>query len=139
MKSIKPGRGPSRAGMVMSIAVAVFGVFWLLFAIALHFWIMLPFGLIFIGIAVYNAIYNGKNAAQPNRFSLIDIVDEEEEPDPLNERYRGPEGYAPPRSDVNVNEEQAGGSRSGGFCPYCGAPAAKDYEFCRQCGKKLPD
>ena len=27
----------------------------------------------------------------------------------------------------------------GGFCPYCGAKAEEGYEYCRRCGKKLPD
>ena len=58
MKSIKPGRGPSFMGGVMGIAGALFGVFWTVMAIAGGAWFMAPFGLIFIGVAVFNAIYN---------------------------------------------------------------------------------
>lgn len=45
------------------------------------------FGLVFIGMGVYNAVYNYRNATSENRYSEFDITDENEEPDPLNERY----------------------------------------------------
>lgn len=45
MKSIKPGRGPSKLNMVSAIGAAVFGVFWCVFAVA-------------IGGRVYAAIRN---------------------------------------------------------------------------------
>ena len=35
MKSIKPGRGPSKLNMVSAIGAAVFGVFWCVFAAAI--------------------------------------------------------------------------------------------------------
>ena len=54
-------------------------------------------------------------------------VEDGEEPDPLEKRM------APPSSPAEENKEPGGG-----FCPYCGAPAEKDYDFCRRCGKKLP-
>ena len=49
-----------------------------------------------------------------------------------------------PEGDIGYSTEQYGGEFtivSGGknFCPYCGVMRQPDYEFCENCGKKLPD
>ena len=49
-----------------------------------------------------------------------------------------------PEGDSGYSTEQYGGGFtmvSGGknFCPYCGVMRQPDYEFCENCGKKLPD
>lgn len=130
MKSIKPGRGPSRMQMVSSIGAALFGVFWCIIAASIGAVIMLPFGLIFIGIAVYNAWYSYHNATAEDRFSVIDIVDEVEEVDPLNVKYgRKKEGTSVMENNGTSTE----------YCPYCGKELSSDFEFCPKCGKKLPD
>ena len=67
MKSVKPGRGPSMMGGIMGIAVGLFGVFWTILAVSGGAWFMAPFGIIFVVIAVVQAIYNFKNAKNPNR------------------------------------------------------------------------
>lgn len=130
MKSIKPGRGPSRMQMVSSIGAALFGVFWCIIAASIGAVFMIPFGLIFIGIAVYNAWYSYHNATAEDRFSVIDIVDEVEEVDPLNEKY------GKKREEVSVMENNG---TSAEYCPYCGKELSSDFEFCPKCGKKLPD
>ena len=56
MKSIKPGRGPSMMGGIIGIAVALFGVFWTIFAIAGGAWFMAPFGIIFVVISLINQV-----------------------------------------------------------------------------------
>lgn len=127
MKSIKPGRGPSFMGGVMGIAGALFGVFWTVIAIAGGAWFMAPFGLIFIGVAVVQAIYNFKNATGKNRYSEYDITDENEEPDPWNEQFG--EKY----KNDNVLP-----SVKGRYCPYCGTKNEEDYKFCTDCGRELP-
>lgn len=126
MKSIKPGRGPSFMGGVMGIAGALFGVFWTVMAIAGDAWFMAPFGLIFIGVAVYNTIYNFKNATGKNRYSEYDIVDESEEPDPWDEKFG------------NIRKEEKVSVTAAKYCPYCGEKAEKDYRFCSSCGRELP-
>lgn len=126
MKSIKPGRGPSFMGGVMGIAGALFGVFWTVMAIAGGAWFMAPFGLIFIGVAVYNTIYNFKNATGKNRYSEYDIVDESEEPDPWDEKFG------------NIRKEEKVSVTAAKYCPYCGEKAEKDYKFCSSCGRELP-
>ena len=113
-------------GGVMGIAGALFGVFWTVMAIAGGAWFMAPFGLIFIGVAVYNTIYNFRNATGKNRYSEYDIVDENEEPDPWNEKFG------------NIREEEKNSSTAAKYCPYCGEKAEKDYKFCSSCGRELP-
>lgn len=127
MKSIKPGRGPSINSGIMSIFAGLFGVVWTIIALSMGAGIMVPFGLIFIGIAIYQAIYNFKNAKSKNRYSVFDITDDEEEPDPLNEKY----GIDKKEYELDVHEDS-------NYCPYCGNRVEDDYTYCNDCGKKLP-
>ncbi len=129
MKSIKPGRGPSRQSAVMSVFMAIFGVIWTVIAIAIgshmgFIGMIFPlFGVIFVIIAIYNAIYHSKNANNKNRHSLFDITEHGEEPDPLEERFSSPE------KEESVNPEKR-------FCPYCGKKT-DGGRFCSNCGNKL--
>ena len=127
MKSIKRGRGPSFMGGVGNIFACIFGVLWTLSAYSVG--APLPFcafGVLFIGIAIFSAVYNFRNAAGKNRYSEFDIVDHGEEKDPLNEMFG------------NTVYSDNGTLKESRFCPYCGSPAAEDFEFCNQCGRKLP-
>ena len=126
MKSIKPGRGPSFMGGIMSIAVGIFGVIWTVVAADMGGGLFALFGIVFIAVALINAIYNFKNATGENRYSAFDITEGNEEPDPLNERFGSSsfgEGYS-----ETANK----------FCPYCGTPVEEDFEYCNNCGKILP-
>lgn len=88
MKSIKPGRRRSRYNAVGAVIGIVFGIIWTIAALSMGAPFFFPlFGLVFIGMGVYNAVYNYRNATSENRYSEFDITDENEEPDPLNERY----------------------------------------------------
>lgn len=88
MKSIKPGRGPSMMGGFGALASVAFGVIWTLAAINMGAPVFFPlFGLVFIALGVGQAIYNFRNAKGENRYSAFDIVDSDEEDDPLNRRY----------------------------------------------------
>ncbi len=132
MRSIKPGRGPSMLSGIVSIAIGIFGVIWTISAASMGGGIFALFGLVFVVIAIVNAVYNFKNATGKNRYSSFDIVDGREEQDPLNVRYgQQYENYDNPSAAKNDSE----GSN---FCPYCGARAEPGYEFCNKCGKKLP-
>lgn len=127
MKSIKPGRGPSMLGGTVSILVGVGGVIWTISAASMGAPIFFTlFGVIFVIIAIVQAVYNFTNATSKNRYSEFDITDGDEEPDPLNARFDAPQPSALPTSE------------SGGFCPYCGAAMQSDFAFCRKCGKALP-
>lgn len=122
MKSIKPGRGPSRHAAAGSVFGIAFGVLWTVLAIGITagagpIGLVFPlFGLVFIGINVYNMVYHSKNAsAEPeDRDSLLEIVDTED--------YRPEES---PSSDA-------------GYCPWCGEKLGEDYVYCPKCGRKLP-
>lgn len=118
-------------GGIIGIAVALFGAFWTVMAISGGAWFMTPFGIIFVVIAVINTVYNFKNATGKNRYSEYDITDENEEPDPFNERFGG--------CDYNdTAERKASPSSESRYCPYCGNPVAQEFEYCNICGKKLP-
>lgn len=133
MKSIKPGRGPSMMGGVMSIAMGLFGIVWTFIAASMGAGPFALFGVIFIGIAVAQAIHNFKNATGENRYSVYDIVDGSEEPDPLNVRFGGDDRTGPVR-----DEAQEQHPRESLYCPYCGAAVEGDYIYCNKCGRKLP-
>ncbi len=124
MKSIKPGRGPSLMSGVVGIFMICFGVLWTVLAAQSSLFVAL-FGVVWTGIAVVTTVYNLKNATNKNRHSSFDIVDAEEEPDPLNERF----------SDTS---QAKGKSTDNRFCPYCGTAVEADFDFCNNCGKKLP-
>ena len=127
MKSVKPGRGPSFMAGIGSVGAAVFGIIWTIAAASMGaptFFCL--FGVVFVIIGIAQAAYNFKNAAGKNRFSTFDITDESEEPDPLNQRF------GEPRIEHIDNA-----SENGNFCPYCGSKVNSDYEFCRNCGKRI--
>jgi len=117
-------------GGVMSLAVGIFGLIWTVIAGSMGGGLFALFGVVFIIIAVVQAIYHFKNATSEKRFSMFDITDHQEEPDPLNERFGAPTGGADPISSTDSDCA---------FCPYCGTPVNTDFEYCRKCGRKLPD
>lgn len=131
MKSIKPGRGPSMMGGFGAVFSIIFGIFWTVLAASMTqgaglIGVIFPlFGVLFIIIGIFNAVYHFKNASGKNRYSAFDITDENEEPDPLNEKFR----------DTSAPGAPAAGTH---FCPYCGAPVQSDFAFCRKCGSELP-
>ena len=131
MKSVKPGRGPSAMGAVGAVLGVVFGIIWTVAAVSMGAPIFFPlFGLVFITIGIVQAIYNFKNATGENRYSAFDIVDENEEPDPLNQRFSAVSAPQEP------SQEAHGGPLH--YCPYCGAEVGDGFAFCGKCGKKLP-
>ena len=114
---------------VVGIFVALFGVFWTICAVSMGAWPMGVFGLIFVAIAIVNVVYNFKNATGKNRYSSFDITEDGEEIDPWNERFGEKREY------THYSEAQSTESK---YCPYCGAKVQGDFEFCNQCGKRLP-
>ncbi len=90
MQSLKPGRGPSALGAFGGIFAVLFGIFWTFMAFSITrnipiVGIVFPlFGVAFVIIGIVNVIYNFRNATARERYSVIDITTESEEPDPLN-------------------------------------------------------
>ncbi|MEA4988939.1 MAG: zinc-ribbon domain-containing protein [Anaerovorax sp.] len=142
MKSIKPGRGPSMMGGIGSIAVGIFGVFWTIGAVNMGApWFFALFGVVFIIMAIVQAIYNFNNATNKNRFSEFDIVDESEETDPM-QQYIDHKMTTESKSVNSSMKENMGieeNENKIAFCPYCGTKVSADFEFCSKCGKRLPD
>jgi len=127
MKSIKPGRGPSIMTGISSIAAALFGLVWIFMTFRMGAGFMSIFGVIFVGLAIFQAVYNLKNATSENRYSSFDITDSQEEMDPFNERFGSKQRNERP----HITLESC-------FCPYCGTALSVDFQFCNQCGKELP-
>ena len=136
MKSIKPGRGPSKQSFVGSIFGIVFGVIWTILAICMTanagiIGLLFPlFGICFVGMGIYNAYIAYKNAHGEDRMSLFDVVDSEEEPDPWSpdyEKKKAQQRNGTVQTDSNEIK----------FCPYCGKDIEPDHKFCKYCGKSL--
>ncbi|RSK26038.1 zinc ribbon domain-containing protein [Bacillus sp. HMF5848] len=143
MKSIKPGRGPSAMSAAGGVVAVVFGIFWTIMAFTITrnapfpmIGIIFPlFGLLFIGIGVMNVIYHYKNATGKNRMSLLDITDQDEEPDPLNKYF----GDTKTASSQQSKSSSSSSVRKfeGDFCPFCGTKVSDDFDFCPKCGKDI--
>ncbi len=135
MKSFKPGRGPSFMGglFMLFFAVVAGGMAYTVSSFTSSFgvpstlsiFVLVPAGMAVFG--VIGAIYNFVNALGKNRFSDFDITDENEEPDPLNERLGG-----------HAETPEESGEDGAAYCPYCGTQVEEGYLYCKKCGKKLP-
>lgn len=126
MKSIKPGRGPSMMSGFIGIIMIGFGILWTVLA-AQTSTVFALFGVLWTCAAIGMTVYNFKNATGKNRHSTFDVVDEEEEPDPLNERFGNLRAQSKMKDEVENK-----------FCPYCGIPIDGGFKYCNKCGKKLP-
>ena len=100
-------------GALGSVIAVVFGIFWTVSAASMGAPISFSiFGVLFVIVGIVQAVYNLKNPAGKKRYSAFDIVDGEEEPDPLNQRFGG----QPPEAVATSGPE--GPQR---YCPNCGA------------------
>lgn len=134
MKSIKPGRGPSMMQGIVGIFVALFGVFWTIAAASMGGGLFAVFGIFFVIMAIVQAVYNLKNATGENRYSVFDITDGHEEPDPFQIKY----GSADDRKEERTADQTIYADADSSFCPYCGTKVEDDYAYCHKCGKRLP-
>ncbi len=108
---------------VMGIFMSCFGLVFTIVGFA-EFPLMGLFGLVWTGFAIAMTVRSFQDATGKNRRSLYDIVDSDDEPDPLQE-------HLAPTAD----KPDTGDSR---FCPWCGKAVGKAFTFCNGCGKKLP-
>ncbi len=138
MKSIKPGRGPSGMSFVGSIFAIIFGIFWTIVAFSITSNVpfgmigsIFPlFGVIFVIMGVFQAIYNFKNATGKDRYSIYDITDSREEGDPADKWINRSN-----MEDTQNKHEYVAGEVN--FCPYCGTQIKSEYSFCPKCGKTI--
>lgn len=142
-------------GAFGSAAAVIFGIIWTLSA--MNMGAPAPFalfGVVFVILGIAQTAYHYKNATSKKRFSAFDITESREEPDPLNEYFSGRQdadsgtdaaeiwdagdnGYT--RADTGMGMDGDRNGSAAAFCPYCGAEAEADFQFCAKCGKRLPD
>lgn len=134
MKSIKPGRGPSMMQGIASVFAALFGVVWMILAAGMGGGLFAVFGIFFVIMAIVQAVYHFKNASGENRYSVFDITDGHEEPDPFQTKY----GSAEDRKEDGAADKEIYEDADVSFCPYCGTKVEDDYAYCHKCGKRLP-
>lgn len=114
-------------GVIGAVIAVFFGFVWIGIAKSIGAPpLFVGFGVICVGAAIINGIFDLRNAVGKNRYSEYDIVDSSEESDPLNERF----GQAAEPSVSAPHEEF-------GFCPYCGTKREKDHLYCGKCGKRI--
>ncbi len=114
-----------------SIIGIIFGIFWTISVATMGAPVFFPlFGIVFIIMGCANFYYNYKNATGKNRFSEFDIVNKDEEIDPLEKHFN----YTNDKSDFAKQNESKGEFN---YCPYCGKSLESEFEFCPKCGKKV--
>ena len=119
MRSVKPGRGPSMMGGIGAVIAIVFGIVWTLSAAQMGAPGFFPlFGVLFMLLAVSNAIYHFRNAKKKNRDSLYDITDST-----FEERESTHDAFVP--------------TPEAHYCPYCGTPLVDGARYCQNCGQKI--
>lgn len=133
-KSIKPGRGPSAMGAAGSVGVGIFGIFWTIMAASMGAPIFFVFfGIVFVGIAILQAIYHYKNATGKNRMSIYEITDTIDEPDPFDKFINNEQ-----QQEMNQYQEQTSHASSYSYCPYCGNKLNHNsYRYCPKCGEEI--
>ena len=89
------------------------------------------FGVVFVVQAIVQAVYNFKNATGKNRYSEYDITEGNEEADPFNERFGNTF-----KSDAELYNAEKEDDTA--YCPYCGVIIGSDFQYCHECGKKMP-
>jgi len=127
---IKPGRTPSKIGVVFGIIGIVFGILWIALVLRLSgeddgmepgVIFLLAFGVMFIIAAIAITAFYAKSAYGQDRPSLIDV-----------EEASGEETSAAKAAD-----DKTGPKEEINFCPYCGKALKRDFSYCQYCGKKM--
>jgi hypothetical protein len=88
------------------------------------------FGVLFVIAGIASAVYNYKNARGRDRFSIIDIVDKQEEGDQADAWIKQEPGQEAPAKESPPHP-------AGKFCTECGQRLEGNFAFCPGCGKNL--
>jgi hypothetical protein len=86
---------------------------------------------IFVVVGIGQVIYNFKNATGKERFSIMDIVDKEEEGDPADRWISNEMASNGSEGDSTLDSGQFN------YCPYCGYKLDSAYMYCPKCGKSV--
>lgn len=101
-------------GIFVSVFTIAFGMFWCIVAASIGGWIMVPFGLIFVGLAIYRLAV------------LLKLTKEEKKPrEPWETPVHSGEN-APRKSNASCS-----------FCPYCGEKTEEKFTYCPNCGRRI--
>lgn len=116
-----------KAGRAMGIGSTVFGlvfaIFWCIMAAAMGAGFMLIFGIPFVGMMVYRLV--------------LCLRYTKEEKNGSREPWERPaDGWTTYQNEPQWESGEPRRSGSG-YCPYCGAAVAGDFEYCPKCGRKL--
>lgn len=101
-------------GIAISIFVIAVGIFWCIMALSIGAVIMLPFGLLFVGLAIY-------------RLHMMLKISKEERPREPWENHRSSTTRAPYRCNTGTEK----------YCPYCGGKTEANFTFCPNCGRRI--
>lgn len=101
-------------GIFVSVFTIAFGMFWCIMAASIGGWIMVPFGLIFVGLAIYRLAV------------LLKLTKEEKKPREPWEAPRRPREETSWENAVSAN-----------FCPYCGKKTEEKFTYCPNCGRRI--
>ena len=133
MYSVKPGRGPSLMGGIGALIGIVFVFGWIALAQVINAPpLFTAFGFLMLVLLICQAIYQFYNATQRHRLSSLDVVQDQEEFDPIARAM----GYDQ-KSSQNPPPPPASSPDAAKYCPYCGSPLQADFEYCPQCGKDI--
>lgn len=152
MYSVKPGRGPSLLGTVVTAGMAVFGVIFLVGSNAAMshvadvggmsgpppaFRLIWTAGcILFILVALAMSVYNFVNFKNKNRMSVIDITTGQEESDLIADML----GHTAPGAPTDARQADGAGKPrrfEGRHCPFCGVEVRDEFDFCPNCGKDI--
>lgn len=135
------GNKSPKEALVFSLFTVLFMVYWTYSAIAggapVIFW---AFGGLGLYTTVRNAINafkrckNSKNDGQYGGFNQYNDYNNTANYDPWDKGFDGNAVYG-----QNDNGAYINGRNRVNFCPYCGTPPQPDHDFCKNCGRQLPD
>lgn len=102
----------------MTIFGLLFSIFWCCAAAAMGAWIMLIFGIPFVGMMIFHLV------------TSIKMMRKEKEESTVDPWERPAAGQVP-------LQQNPSGENTGGYCPYCGSAVNQVFQFCPKCGRRL--
>ena len=119
---IRPSREVSSMQLIMCIAAAIFGIFWMSTASSIGAGGFGMLGIVFILIAIVFAFMHFRNATGKKAFSLYEITDDQD----ASKKY--------PLDNNNTSGRRPQKS----YCPWCGGALDNSkYIYCPKCGKQM--
>lgn len=135
--SSQNGNKTPKESFIFSIFTVLFMLYWTASAIKsgapIIFW---AFGLLGLYTTVrgainqYRKLKNSKNYSQYGQYTNTDSME------PWDKNFRLDAQHD---ADAYITESYSVPGTSANFCPYCGQQVNPDHDFCKNCGRQLPD